>query len=159
MATIEEGAGNLRFNEYVIEREREAASLGSLETPFGLDESGEFVDGWAMNFERIEIFTKYRGFHELSQAGGIVRITVPSAGPGAEPLDGDRQPFGWSGKINEAAADRSVWRAFDLLTDGEAAEFYRAHRPAVVFEYNDRGPGRRLTVRHNGAFWTVEDVS
>ncbi|MBN1533935.1 MAG: hypothetical protein JXA20_14795 [Spirochaetes bacterium] len=157
MAEMTTGDGRgMRLNEYVHMREREAGDLQYLHTPFGTEEGGNFINRWQMNFARIEIFTRYRGFHELSP-GNIVQIRVPRTDSGIEPLAPEEQPFGWDGKINEDAADLAVWRAFDLLTEGEAAAFFRDHCPTVIFEYPDRGRGRRLTVRHDGSCWTVAD--
>jgi hypothetical protein len=157
MAQLFAGAGrDMRLNEYVRRREREDRDLNHFGSPFGLDEGGSFINRWQMNFGRIEIFTRYRGLHELAP-GNVIQIRVPRTDSGVEPLAPEEQPFGWDGKINEAAADLAVWRAFDLLTEGEARGFYLEHRPSVVFEFQDRGGGRRLTVRHDGSCWTLDD--
>ena len=132
-----------RLNDYVLQKMEEARIIGYAKTPFGMSTSGERLNAWQSIGQWYELLTRYHGFAEFAPAN-YIDIRVPVTAGGAKPLDEDKQPYFWSGMINEYVAEMAVWWAFDLLTENEAREFMSAHSPSVVFGYLE---GRKRGVR------------
>jgi len=130
------------LDEYVIERCAEAGRS----SVFGLERDGEFRK-WLIDLERIDL---------LTASSKWVLVTVPTTETGIKPSFPSEHPYAWSGKINEYAAELSVWWAFELLTEDEAEDFLRKHRPLVIFEYAEFGKAEILTARYDGSGWTVD---
>ncbi len=142
-----------RLNDYVIEKELEVKGNPFLRTPFGMSTEGNQVSAWRMIYSRIGVFTTTYGKNFFGK-DDMILITVPVTDSGIHPLAQD-QPFGWDGKINEFTADMAVCWAFELLSDSEAAEFMKIHKPSVNFSYlGSDGPGE-ISVKFNGEFWVI----
>ncbi|MBN2080079.1 MAG: hypothetical protein JW838_14015 [Spirochaetes bacterium] len=140
-----------RLDVYMQERQAEAGPHALEGAPFGPGREGEYIDPWRMGIGRIGYFG--RAYTVIAPGGGsVVEITVPVTGTGVAPTI-EAQPFGWSGPINEYAAELAVWWAFDLLTEDEARLFLAEHRPAVFFRYVEGGRARELEVRFDGMKW------
>ena len=144
-----------RLNSYVREREELSKQNPFTGCPFGLETEGRWVNRWELNYRRIGFYVRAHRIGDFD-AGSLVQMYVPRTESGVEPLNADEQPFGWDGKINENTADCAVWWAFELLTENEAGEFKRIHKPAVIFHYIDKGSPAELAVRFNGIEWIAE---
>ena len=142
---------NKRLDAYSREREAEAGPMPLHGSPFGSDREGEYVDPWRMGIGRIGMFGRA---YTVNAPGAerIVEVAVPVTGTGVAPTI-ESQPFGWSGRINEYAAELAVWWAFDLLSEEEARRFLDEHRPAVIFRYAEGGRMRELEARFDGQNW------
>ena len=161
VSSMETGTGveiNKKLDEFVREKSAENRDNPLRESRFGFSREGNYVNPWAMNFERIGY---YANTYLIRDVGGdsCVRITVPPTETGVSPSMREPQPFGWSGKINEDIAERAVWWAFELLDDGEARAFLKEHHPTVIFNYFENGTFYELVTRFNGDFWIAERIS
>ena len=128
----------------------EMARMPSPECVFGFSREGEYVGSWLADLERIDRATRDTRW---------VRITVGETETGVKPEGAWERSFGWTGKINEYAAETALWWAFDLLTESEAREFMKTHRPVVQFDYAQRSRCHRISVRYDGLKWVVIDQS
>jgi hypothetical protein len=147
---------NRRLDDYV--REQAASGPASPHgSPYGLGREGDFVDSWLMNYQRIGF---YGNSYVTRDFGGesCVQITVPPTESGVVPLAQERQPFGWTGTINEYVAEMALWWAFELLSDQEARAFMAEHRPAVIFRFFDGGGFRELDVKFDGTIWVAGTI-
>ncbi len=142
---------NERLDEYSRKRGEEPGFRSLHGPPFGPGREGEYVDPWRLGMGRIGYFG--RAFTVSAPGGGnVVEITVPATETGVVPTI-EAQPFGWSGLINEYAAELAVWWAFEILTEEEARGFLAAHRPTVMFRYAEGGRTRELEARFDGMNW------
>lgn len=131
------------FLQFIQEQVERSAPLDSV---FGWSRDGEYVQRWAMDLDWID--------HRTGR-GRWVRIHVPETPTGIKPLVSDDQPYGWSGKINHDTAESAVWRAFEIITESEAADFMGRNLPQVTFEYFQDFEHHRLTVRYVSRRWVV----
>lgn len=144
-----------RLNDYAAEKELMMKEDPFFRTPFGLSTEGNEVNTWEMVFKRIGLVRTTFGKNFFGK-DEMILITVPKTETGVQPLASD-QPFGWDGRINEAAADMAVCRAFELMYDNEIEQFLKAHKPSVNFSYFDSdGPGE-ISVKFNGEFWVITE--
>lgn len=147
-----------RLDDFV--REQEEVGKQSLRggSHFGLSREGSYVNSWQMNFERIG-YIAGRYIVDDFGSNSIIQIMVPPTETGMVPSMNEQQPFGWTGNINEYSAELAVWWAFELLSDGEALQFMKEHRPSVVFRYFDDNGFRELEARFNGKIWMAERIT
>ncbi len=140
---------SLSVNKDFIELIREEMEITpSPDCVFGFDREGEYVGSWLADLERID-----RG----SRNTRWVQIIVGETETGVKPERAQECRYGWSGKINEYAAETALWWAFDILTESEAREFMASHRPVVHFEYAQRSKCHRVSVKYDGLKWIVID--
>jgi len=134
----------MKFSTYLEQQKKDTVQF--IQSPFGDEKAGEFVE-FAYGFERFDIF---RG---SSRYTNVYVSTETGLAPSAK----GSQPYMWTGKINEFAADAAVWYAYGLLGDGEAREFMFANRPEVIFEFVQYMSRSSITVKLNGEYWVVVD--
>jgi hypothetical protein len=149
------GIMKMKLDEFAHGQEENEDRNLLRKSPLGLDRDGDFVNSWEMNFRRIGYCIQSLVIN-TSGDDSLIQITVPATETGVTP-DMREQPYGWTGQINEYAAELAVWRAFDLLTDVEARLFLNEHRPSVCFQYFVDGASRELEAKFNGEFWLVEN--
>ena len=153
------GAGiHKRLDDYVREREQDGGRGLVLESPFGFNREGSYVDSWHMNYQRIGYYANAYMVRDFGPES-CIQIQVPPTETGLAPSSGEQQPFGWTGKINEYTAELAVWWALELLSDGEARRFMEEHRPRVMFRYFDEGGYCELETRFDGHVWMIEKIS
>ncbi|MCP4134308.1 MAG: hypothetical protein GY754_25260 [bacterium] len=144
----------MTLNDYIKKREQETASNLLVISPFGLSTKGSYLSSWTMGLNRAQFYTRSFGVSEFS-GSNFISIYVPRTDSGMVPAGENEQPFGWDGKINEYVAEQAVWWAFDLLTDAEALDFLKAHKPEVIFEFIYNSKPERLSTRFNGENWIL----
>lgn len=145
----------MTFQEYVRYREEEARRDPLSQSPFSAAGRGEILNSWVMHHRRLALIARTRGGYISPALAAFVHVYVPRTPTGISPLCGDEQPYGWEGPINEYAAECVIWHAFEILSDGEASDFFREHRPAVIFHYHENGVSHELEVRFEGGAWIV----
>ncbi len=144
----------IRLDDFAAIKEMEIKENPLLRSPFGISREGNRINAWQMNYNRISMFSISHGKNFFGK-NEMIFMSVPATETGIKPLSAD-QPFGWDGKINEYTAELAVWWAFELITENEAAEFMKTHKPVVEFSYFDSdGPGE-ITVKYNGKFWEIK---
>ncbi len=144
----------MKLNDLVELKNKQAEILKQNYTPFGFSKEGDIIHSFQANIHNIQLFT-LQGLLSGSIEDQIIRIFLPSTRFGMSPRSELTQPFGWTGKINEYAAEVSVWWAFEILTDNEGTRFMELQRPAVFFHYMEKNFFHELEVRYNGNFWEV----
>lgn len=146
-----------RLDDYVREQEQNTGPGRLKESHFGLSREGEYVNSWQMNYQRIGFYANSYMIRDYGTES-CIQILVPPTETGMVPAANEQQPFGWTGKINEYSAELAVWWAFELLSDGEARQFMKNHRPVVIFRYFDDDGYRELEAHFNGDMWFVEKI-
>ncbi len=133
----------MTFREYLEQRKGDTVIY--MNSMFGDEKEGEFL-GFAYGFEKFNVF---------SGSSRYVNVYVPPTETGVHPsIDAD-QPYTWTGKVNEFAAEAAVWHAFEITADGEASAFMLKHRPEVIFEFVQYMEHLSVHVKYDGAEWIL----
>ena len=147
-----------RLDDYVREMELLAGQHPLWESRFGFSKEGRYVNSWEMNYRRIGYYAHTYVTRDFGP-DSCIQIYVPDTETGIAPAAQELQPFGWTGKINEHTAELAVWWAFELLSDCEARQFMKEHKPVVLFRFYETGGYRELEAKFNGENWMAEKIS
>ncbi|MCX7679388.1 MAG: hypothetical protein N2316_09220 [Spirochaetes bacterium] len=133
------------FSDYV--QEQIGAQRFALFSVFGEETDGCFLK-WTFGLNRFEHF---------ASENRTILVHIPITEKGCEPSCQEVQPYVWNGKVNVAAAESALWHAFEILTEKEAEEFKRVHKPEVIFEFMQAYKREILRVKFIDGDWYVWD--
>lgn len=142
---------DITLDDYVRFRDKRDARP-PVSSPFGLSRVGNFLNPWQTVAQRAEYYLKLSGRGQTADLN-YLQVFVEIEEPGIQAAE--EQPFLWDGKINEYAAELAVWRAYEILTEKEGAEFMKKNRPRVTFVYMENGRDHELIVRYDGGSWII----
>ncbi len=154
---MQDNREHMLLDDFIREKIERIALNPFLNSPFGYETDGQFLNKWLSNYERISFFTRSFGMSDFSSQS-LIDVYVPATSTGIVPVNVEEQPYHWSGKINGAAAEAAVWHAFELFPGADAVNFMGMNSPVVVFKYIEKSRRHALTVQFADKAWRVVDL-